>query len=346
MNILITGSAGFIGFHLAKLLLQNGHIVVGVDNINDYYDQNLKTSRLNILKQNQNFTFMKIDIADFSCLKEVFQQFSFSVVCNLAAQAGVRYCLENPLEYIRSNVVGFTNILELSRQNDISHFLYASSSSVYGLNTKMPFQESHSCEHPVSLYGATKKSNEIIAHSYSSMYNLPTTGLRFFTVYGPWGRPDMALFNFTNKILNSEPIEIYNYGDMQRDFTYIDDIVQSIQILIDKPPQPDDKFDQNNPNPGTSISPFKVYNIGNDQPVRLLEFMAHLEKCLNKKAIMNFLPLQTGDVKNTFSDSAQLASITKFKPNTPIQVGIENFVNWYLKWYEKQDAEEGLNTII
>jgi len=332
MKILITGVAGFIGFHLAKRLLDEGEDVVGIDNLNSYYDVNLKLARLEQLKVYNNFKFFKIDLVKREKVLKLFDEEGFDIVVHLAAQAGVRYSLENPYSYIDSNIVGFINILEGCRQSKIKHLVFASSSSVYGANTKMPFSTKDNVDHPISLYAATKKSNELMAHVYSALFNIPTTGLRFFTVYGPWGRPDMALFKFTKNILEGKPIDVYNYGKMKRDFTYIDDVVEGVILLMKKIPQPDINWSSKNPNPASSFAPYKIYNIGNNRPVELLEFIEILEKCLGKKAIKNLLPLQPGDVPETYADIEDLEKEIAFKPSTPIEVGIERFVKWY-RWY-------------
>lgn len=332
MHILVTGAAGFIGFHTCKALLQKGCTVLGVDNLNDFYSVQLKRDRLANLV-NPNFTFAQVDLADLTNLKEVFDQNSFDCVINLAAQAGVRHSLQNPSAYIQANLVGFGNILELCRQAKIKHLIYASSSSVYGLNSKMPFSTSDNVDHPISLYAATKKANELMAHTYSHLYNLPVTGLRFFTVYGPWGRPDMALFKFTKAILQGNPIDVYNHGQMQRDFTYIDDIVEAIVKLVDYIPAPDPTWNAAAPNPATSTAPYRVYNIGNNNPVSLESFIAAIEKATHKTAIKNYLPMQSGDVVATCAEVRDLEAAIGFTPSTPLQQGIENFVTWYKEYY-------------
>lgn len=332
-TVLVTGSAGFIGFHLSKRLLDNGDKVVGIDNLNDYYDASLKKARLNILKRYKDFYFVQASLEENEVIQEIFSNNSFDTVINLAAQAGVRYSLKNPHAYINSNIVGFLNILEVCRHNSVKHLLYASSSSVYGANTKMPFSVHHNVDHPVSLYAATKKSNELMAHTYSHLYDLPTTGIRFFTVYGPWGRPDMALFIFTKKILNGEPIQVFNHGRMKRDFTYIDDIVEGIVRLIDKVPNGNPDWSGDKPDPGTSYAPFKIYNIGNNQPVELMHFINVLEKALGKEAKKEFLPLQAGDVPETYADLDDLMKDIGFKPKTSIEEGIAKFVEWYKEYY-------------
>ncbi|QMU09779.1 NAD-dependent epimerase [Mammaliicoccus lentus] len=332
MIILITGTAGFIGSHLAKKLIKQGQKVVGIDNINDYYDVSIKEDRLKSIGTT-NFTFYKINLEDESAMDEIFKNERPQVVINLAAQAGVRYSLENPRAYIESNIVGFTNILECSRHHKVEHLIYASSSSVYGANTSKPFSTSDNIDHPLSLYAATKKSNELMAHTYSHLYNLPTTGLRFFTVYGPWGRPDMALFKFTKAIVNDEEIDVYNHGNMMRDFTYVDDIVEAISRLVKKPAQPNPEWSGANPDPSSSYAPYKIYNIGNNSPVRLMEFVEAIEKKLGKKAKKNYMDLQPGDVPETYANVDDLFKSINFKPETTIQEGVNKFIDWYLKYY-------------
>lgn len=332
-SVLITGSAGFIGFSLAKRLLSEGHRVTGYDNLNDYYDVNLKQSRLNLLTDNANFTFIKGSLEDRQAVETLFADRTYDCVVNLAAQAGVRYSLENPYAYIDSNIVGFTNIIEACRQHQVGHLLYASSSSVYGANTKVPFSVHQNVDHPISLYAATKKANELIAHTYSHLFNLPTTGLRFFTVYGPWGRPDMALFKFTKAILNGDPIEVYNNGQMMRDFTYVDDIVESITRLLDRKPEPNVQWSGDSPDPGTSRAPYRIYNIGNNSPVNLLDFINEIEKKLGIEAKKQLMPLQAGDVPNTFADVEDLVKTVGFKPATSIKDGVGRFVDWYKQYY-------------
>ncbi|MEB6201980.1 NAD-dependent epimerase [Mammaliicoccus fleurettii] len=333
MKILITGTAGFIGSHLSKKLISQGHEVVGIDNINDYYDVTIKEDRLKSIGT-ENFTFYKINLEDDSAMDEIFKNEKPQVVVNLAAQAGVRYSLENPRAYIDSNIVGFTNILECSRHNKVEHLIYASSSSVYGANTSKPFATSDNIDHPLSLYAATKKSNELMAHTYSHLYNLPTTGLRFFTVYGPWGRPDMALFKFTNAIVNDEEIDVYNHGKMMRDFTYVDDIVEAISRLVKKPAQPNPEWSGANPDPSSSYAPYKIYNIGNNSPVRLMEFVEAIENKLGKVAKKNYMDLQPGDVPETYANVDDLFNNIDFKPETTIQDGVNKFVDWYLDYYK------------
>lgn len=332
-KILVTGAAGFIGFHLSQRLLSRDDQVVGLDNLNNYYDVTLKKDRLAQLEGKPGFSFHQLDLADREGIANLFTEQSFDVAVNLAAQAGVRYSLKNPHAYIDSNIVGFTNILEGCRYSQVKHLVYASSSSVYGSNTKMPFSVHDNVDHPVSLYAASKKANELMAHTYSHLYNLPTTGLRFFTVYGPWGRPDMALFLFTKAILSGQPIDVFNYGKMRRDFTYIDDIVEGVIRVIDNIPKPNPDWLGDAPDPGTSKAAYKIYNIGNNQPVELMRFIEVLEDCLGKKAEKNLLPLQLGDVPATYADVEDLINDVGFKPNTPIEVGIERFVAWYRSYY-------------
>ena len=334
-RILVTGAAGFIGFHLCKSLLELNHEVVGIDNLNDYYDVNLKLERLKQIEGNKNFKFFKTDIKERDSIAEIFSGQRFDAVVNLAAQAGVRYSIINPHAYIDSNIVGFLNILEGCRHSKVKHLVFASSSSVYGANTKMPFSVHHNVDHPVSLYAATKKANELMAHTYASLYNLPCTGLRFFTVYGPWGRPDMALFLFTKAILEGKPIDVFNYGKMQRDFTYIDDIIEGVVRIIERIPQPDPAWNGNNPDSATSYAPYKLYNIGNNNPVELMRFIEVLEDCLGKKAKKNLLPLQQGDVPATYADVDDLIKDVSFKPATSIEEGISEFVKWYKQYYVK-----------
>ncbi|MDX2239651.1 MAG: NAD-dependent epimerase [Leptolyngbyaceae cyanobacterium bins.302] len=333
VSVLVTGAAGFIGSHLSQRLLNRGDAVVGLDNLSDYYDVSLKHDRLSQLKESPNFKFYKLDLADRPAIAQLFANQSFDVVVNLAAQAGVRYSLKNPQAYIDSNLLGFANILEGCRQAGVKHLVFASSSSVYGANTKMPFSVHDNVDHPVSLYAATKKSNELMAHTYSYLYSLPITGLRFFTVYGPWGRPDMALFLFTKAILAGEPIDVFNYGRMQRDFTYIDDIVEGIVRVADTIPQPDIHWSGDAPDPSSSKAPYKIYNIGNHQPVELIRFIEVLENCLGIKAQKNLLPMQAGDLPSTYADVDDLMRDVGFKPSTPIEVGIERFVTWYRFYY-------------
>jgi UDP-glucuronate 4-epimerase len=333
MKVLITGAAGFIGMHVAKRLLERGDEVVGIDNLNDYYDVGLKEARLEQLAAFPKFRFVKLDIADTEGIAGIFRQERFESAINLAAQAGVRYSLINPHAYVHTNLVGFVNLLEACRHNRVAHFVYASSSSVYGGNTKMPFSEHDSVDHPVSLYAATKKSNELMAHSYSHLFRLPTTGLRFFTVYGPWGRPDMALFLFIKAILEDRPIDVFNHGRMQRDFTYIDDIAEGVIRVLDRPARPDPSFDSMNPDPATSNAPYRIYNIGNHQQVDLMSYIEALEQALGRKAAKNFLPLQAGDVPATYADTADLRAATGFAPATPVAEGVRCFVEWYRAHY-------------
>jgi len=333
-TVLVTGAAGFIGFHLTKKLIAEGYYVVGIDNINDYYDVSLKEDRLRILKEPDDFSFSKISLEDNDSIKKIFSDNKIDYVINLAAQAGVRYSLENPYTYIQSNVVGFLNILEACRHNKVKHLVYASSSSVYGSNTKMPFSVHDNVDHPVSLYAASKKSNELMAHTYSHLYQLPTTGLRFFTVYGPWGRPDMALFLFTKAIIEGRPIDVYNHGKMKRDFTYIDDIVEGIYKTMLSIPKENKQWSGKSPDPSSSQAPYKIYNIGNNQPVELGRFIETIEESLNLKAVKNLMPIQPGDVPETYADVNDLISDTGFKPNTSIEKGIQNFINWYRDYYK------------
>lgn len=331
-KILITGAAGFIGFHLCEKLLGCGNKVTGLDNLNDYYDINLKKDRLKQLERNEGFVFEKFDLEDRAGVTALFAGGKFEIVVNLAAQAGVRYSLINPYAYIDSNITGFLNVLEGCRHNNVKHLVFASSSSVYGANTKMPFSVHHNVDHPVSLYAATKKANELMAHTYASLYRIPCTGLRFFTVYGPWGRPDMALFLFTKAILENRPIDVFNYGKMQRDFTYIDDIVEGVMSVMDKVPGPSPDWSGDHPDTATSYAPYKLYNIGNNNPVELSRFIEAIEKCLGKKAEKNLLPIQPGDVPATYADVDDLTRDTGFRPETSLEEGIRKFVEWY-KWY-------------
>ena len=333
-KVLVTGAAGFIGFHLSKRLLEEGCQVVGLDIINDYYDPAIKEARLELLKPYEKFKFVKIDLADKPAMDELFAQEKFDVVVNLAAQAGVRYSLVNPQSYVDSNLVGFVNILEGCRHNDVKHLVFASSSSVYGSNTKMPFSVHDNVDHPVSLYAASKKSNELMAHAYAHLFGVPCTGLRFFTVYGPWGRPDMALFLFTKAILEDKPINVFNYGRMQRDFTYIDDIIEGVVRVMAKPAAPNSEWSGDNPDPGSSYAPYKIYNIGNNQPVELMHFIKVIEETLGKKAEKNLLPLQPGDVPATYADIDDLVKDTGFKPSTPLEIGIPKFIEWYRDYFK------------
>ena len=333
-KILVTGAAGFIGFHLSQRFLDAGDTVVGIDNLNDYYDVSLKKSRLAQLENHRRFRFIRMDIADREVISALFKKEAFELVVHLAAQAGVRYSIVNPYAYIDSNLVGFINILEGCRQQKVQHLVFASSSSVYGANTLMPFSVHHNVDHPLSLYAATKKANELMAHTYASLYNLPCTGLRFFTVYGPWGRPDMALFLFTKAILEDQPIDVYNQGNMKRDFTYIDDIIEGVYRVAAKIPAPNPKWQGNHPDPATSFAPYKIYNIGNNHPVELIYFIETLEKNLHKKAKKIFLPMQPGDVPATCADVDDLMADVGFKPATSIEEGIKKFLSWYKDYYK------------
>jgi UDP-glucuronate 4-epimerase len=332
-KILVTGAAGFIGFHLCRRLLEKGDQVVGLDNLNPYYDVRLKEDRLRKLGGWRNFDFRKIDLADQERMAGLFSEQGFDRVVNLAAQAGVRYSLENPQAYVESNIVGFLNILEGCRHHRIQHLVFASSSSVYGANTKMPFSVHDNVDHPVSLYAATKKANELMAHTYASLYKIPSTGLRFFTVYGPWGRPDMALFLFTKAILEGKPIPVFNYGKMQRDFTYIDDIIEGVVRILGQAPEPHSEWNGDRPDPSRSFAPYRLYNIGNNNPVELLRFIEVLEDCLGRKAEKNFLPMQPGDVPATYADVDDLMQAVGFKPSTSLEEGIGKFVAWYRDYF-------------
>ena len=334
MKVLVTGAAGFIGFHLSKRLLERNDEVIGLDNLNDYYDVNLKLARLKQVTLNPSFKPVRLDLANRDAMKGLFEEEKFDVVVNLAAQAGVRYSLINPYSYIDSNVSGFLNILEGCRHNNVKHLVFASSSSVYGANTKMPVSVHDHVDHPVSLYAATKKANELMAHTYASLYKMPCTGLRFFTVYGPWGRPDMALFLFTKAIIEGRPIDIFNYGKMQRDFTYIDDIVEGIVRVMDNIAAPDAAWTGDAPDSATSYAPYKLYNIGNNNPVELMHYIKVLEDCLGKKAEKNLLPIQAGDVPATYADVDDLMKDVGFKPSTSIEHGITKFVEWYKEYYK------------
>jgi UDP-glucuronate 4-epimerase len=334
MKILVTGAAGFIGFHLTINLLKRGHEVTGFDNLNDYYDVQLKKDRLQILENHQSFNFVKGDLADRKAVEKLFAENSFQRVVNLAAQAGVRYSLENPHAYIDANIVGFMNILEACRHNKVEHLVYASSSSVYGSNTQMPFSIHQNVDHPVSLYAASKKANELMAHTYAHLYNLPVTGLRFFTVYGPWGRPDMALFLFTRAILEDKPIKVFNQGKMSRDFTYVDDIVEGVVRVMDRIPESDPDWTGENPDPSSSRAPYRVYNIGNNSPVELLRFIEIIEEKTGKKAKKEMLPMQPGDVPATWADVEDLMRDTGFSPSTPLEKGVEKFVSWFREYYD------------
>ncbi|WP_423062528.1 NAD-dependent epimerase [Candidiatus Paracoxiella cheracis] len=334
MNILVTGCAGFIGYHLAEQLLARGDHVVGLDNLNDYYDVALKKARLANLKTSPNFEFVKLDLSDRNGMADLFKNHQFDVVVNLAAQAGVRYSITDPFAYIDSNLVGFAHILQGCREQRVKNLVFASSSSVYGANTTYPFSENDNVDHPVALYAATKKSNELMAHSYAHLFNLPCTGLRFFTVYGPWGRPDMALFKFTQNIIAGKPIDVYNHGDMARDFTYVDDIIKGVILAIDNPAKPDPNWSSDKPNSATSYAPYRVFNIGSNKPVKLMDFIATLEKILDKKAIKNMLPMQPGDVAETYADTSHLESALSYKPTTDLEHGIREFVKWYINYYQ------------
>lgn len=334
MKIMITGAAGFIGSTLALRLLARGDSVYGVDNMNDYYDVTLKEARLKRFIDHKNFKFEKLDIGDRAGMAALFKREKFDAVMNLAAQAGVRYSIENPHAYIDANVVGFCNVLEGCRHSGVKHLVFASSSSVYGANTNMPFSEHNNVDHPVSLYAATKKANELMAHSYAHLYKLPCTGLRFFTVYGPWGRPDMALFKFTKGILEGAPIPVFNEGKMVRDFTYIDDIVEGVVRVIDNTATPDPKWNGKNPDPATSYAPFKIFNIGNNNPVQLMRYIEVLEQCLGKKAKLNLLPMQDGDVPATSANTDSLEQAVGFRPDTTVETGIARFVEWYRQYYK------------
>tara|TARA_B100000963_G_scaffold346349_1_gene351473 strand:- start:11837 stop:12844 length:1008 start_codon:yes stop_codon:yes gene_type:complete len=333
LRVLVTGAAGFIGSALSLSLLERGDTVVGIDNHNDYYDPALKEARLDRHAGHPNYTHLRIDLTDKKAIESLFIDHKPQRVVNLAAQAGVRYSIENPLAYIESNIIGFTNILEGCRHGGVEHLVYASSSSVYGANTTMPFTVHDNVDHPLSLYAATKKSNELMAHTYSHLYNLPTTGLRFFTVYGPWGRPDMALFKFTKAILDGKNISVFNYGKHRRDFTYIDDIVEGVIRVLDKPAHSNPNWSGTNPDSGTSSAPWRLYNIGNNNPVELMDYIAALEKALGKKAKMDMLPLQPGDVPDTYADVTDLVEQLEYKPSTPIDKGIANFVDWYRNYF-------------
>ena len=334
MNIIVTGSSGFIGSELTLRLLKLGNKVIGVDNHNNYYDPNLKQNRLKRYLDNPNFVHNQKDLSDERSIRSIFEEHKPKCVINLAAQAGVRYSIKNPMEYMKSNVIGFMNILECCKLYKIEHLVYASTSSVYGSNTKMPFSEHDNTNHPLSIYSASKKSNELMAHTYSHLFQLPTTALRFFTVYGPWGRPDMALFKFTKNILEEKPIDVFNYGNHTRDFTYIDDIVKGVVKALDNPATTNVDWDSNQPDPATSKAPWRIYNIGNNKPVKLMDYIDALEKTLKKKAIINFLPLQPGDVPDTYASADNLKDKFNYKPSTSVVEGISNFVNWYKKYYQ------------
>jgi len=333
MRVLVTGSAGFIGAHLVLRLLARGDTVIGLDNHNNYYDPALKEARLALFAKHPHYTHCRVDLADRSAMESVFAQHAPQRVVNLAAQAGVRYSIENPLAYIDSNIVGFAHILEGCRRHDVEHLVYASSSSVYGANTRMPFSVHDTVDHPLSLYAASKKANELMAHTYSHLYQLPTTGLRFFTVYGPWGRPDMALFKFTRAILAGEPIQVFNYGHHLRDFTYIDDIVEGVVRVLDRPAPPQEHWSGEQPDPGSSKAPWRVYNIGNNAPVQLTRYIAAIEAALGMTAIQELLPLQPGDVPDTYADVEELVREFSYRPETPVEEGIRRFVAWYRSYF-------------
>ena len=334
MKVLVTGAAGFIGYHVSRRLLERGDEVVGIDNLNDYYDPTLKEARLALLREFPSFRFERIDIADADSMAKLFETHRPARVVHLAAQAGVRYSLTNPSAYTQSNVTGFLNILEGCRATNVEHLVYASSSSVYGSNTRQPFSEQHNVDHPVSLYAATKKANELMAHTYAHLFGIPCTGLRFFTVYGPWGRPDMALFKFTRGILADEAIPVFNEGRMVRDFTYIDDVVEGVVRVLDHTAAPDPQFNPDDPNPARSRAPYRVFNIGNNNPVQLLEYIAVLESELGKKAKIDFLPIQPGDVPSTMADVTELEAAVGFRPMTTVRQGIAAFVKWYKDYYK------------
>lgn len=339
MKVLVTGAAGFIGFNVAKMLLERGDDVVGFDNVNDYYDPSLKEARLKVLADTaqhvqRSFIFVRANLADKAAVDQCFQDHSFDRVIHLAAQAGVRYSLENPLSYVESNLIGFTNIIEACRYAKTQHLSYASTSSVYGANTTMPFSEKHGVNHPVQFYAATKRANELMAHSYSHLFGLPTTGLRFFTVYGPWGRPDMALFKFTKNIIEGKSIPVFNHGHHSRDFTFISDIVEGIIRSSDQIAQPDPNWDSKNPDPSTSYAPFRIFNIGNNHPVQLIEYIRAIEKAVGKDALLDLLPLQPGDVPDTFADSSALAKSVDYTPSVSVEDGVKQFVDWYRDFYQ------------
>ncbi len=334
MKILVTGAAGFIGFATAKQLLERGETVVGLDNFNDYYDVALKEARAAILEKFDKFSMVRVDLADRPSMDSLFAKEKFDKVVHLAAQAGVRYSIDNPHSYIDSNLVGTLHVLEGCRHNDVAHLVFASSSSVYGANSAMPFSIHQNVDHPLSLYGATKKANELMAHTYSNLYGLPTTGLRFFTVYGPYGRPDMAPIKFTKNIIEGKPIDVYNYGNHSRDFTYIDDIVEGVIHTMDHNATPNDSWNSADPDPGTSRAPYRIYNIGNQKPVELMRFIELIEENVGKEAEKNLLPMQPGDVQDTWADTADLTADVGYQPHTPIEVGVKNFVEWYLEFYK------------
>jgi UDP-glucuronate 4-epimerase len=336
LKILLTGAAGFIGFHTTQKLLARGDEVVGLDNLNDYYDPNLKRARLSMLEKHPKFRFVKMDLSDKGGMKALFSREKFQRVIHLAAQAGVRYSLENPQAYIDSNVTGTLNVLEGCRYNNAEHLVFASTSSVYGLNTNMPFTPHRGVDHPLSLYASTKRANELMAHNYAALFKLPVTGLRFFTVYGPWGRPDMALFLFTKNILEGKPIDVFNHGNHKRDFTFVEDIAEGVVRALDRPATPNPQWTGDNPDPATSSAPFRLYNIGNNAPVDLSKYISTLEDCLGRKAVKNMLPLQAGDVPDTFADVEDLVRDVGYKPATSVETGIRRFVDWYLEYYKQQ----------
>ena len=338
MKLLVTGAAGFIGFHTARALLERGDEVFGLDNLNGDYDPELKAARLSLLQRYPSFRFEKTDLADQAAMQSLFAREKFRRVVHLAAQAGVRYSIENPHVYVQSNVTGFLHVIEGCRRSGVEHLVYASTSSVYGANTKMPFVETQNVDHPLTLYAATKKANELMAHSYSSLYRLPTTGLRFFTVYGPWGRPDMALFLFTKNILAGLPIDVFNHGRHQRDFTYVEDIVQGVIAAVDHIAAADSQWNSESPNPSTSAAPYRIYNIGNQHPVALSRYIEVLEQCLGRKAQKNFLPMQPGDLPDTWADVEALAHDVGYRPSTELSVGVRRFVEWYLEYYQQRAA--------
>jgi UDP-glucuronate 4-epimerase len=339
MKILVTGAAGFVGFHTARSLLERGDTVVGLDNFNDYYDVNLKNARAAIIDEYPNFKMARLDLNDRDGVEQLFKDERFEKVVHLAAQAGVRYSIENPHSYIDSNIVGTLHILEGCRHYEVAHLVYASSSSVYGANTAMPFSIHQNVDHPLALYGATKKANELMAHCYSNLYGLPTTGLRFFTVYGPYGRPDMALFMFTRNIIEGKPIDVFNYGNHRRDFTYIDDIVEGVIRTMDHTAEANPDWDASKPDPGTSNVPYRLYNIGNQQPIELMRYIEVIEECVGKKAEKNMLPLQPGDVPDTYADTEDLARDVGYQPNTTIETGVRKFVDWYLEYYQSDEKQ-------
>lgn len=339
MQYLVTGNAGFIGFHVAKKLLESGKSVVGIDDVNDYYDVDLKEGRLKELEKvatanNVEYAFIRSDIAHLSAINACFEEHQPTYVINLAAQAGIRYSLENPHAYAQSNLIGFTNIIEACRHNNVKHLVYASTSSVYGANTSMPYKEEHSVDHPLQFYAATKRANELIAHSYSHLFNLQTTGLRFFTVYGPWGRPDMALFKFTKSILEGSPLQVFNHGNHTRDFTFIDDITKGVISVCDKIPNGDPAWNSDTPNPNTSNAPYRIFNIGNNSPVKLMDYIKAIEKALGKEAQMELLPRQPGDALDTYADVGKLNSLTGYEPSTSVEDGVQQFVDWYRDYYQ------------